>query len=159
MNNTQNKTLIIMVGLPFSEKTTKAKELGFPIVAPDAVRLAIHGRNYCPEAEGLVWSLMRYLVSALFNVGHSHVILDGTNVKKRRRDQWINPKWDRKFMVSPLDAYECQQRADSVQDTLLREQLKESINRIAVDYEEVDEITEGEILRWEAPFGYTVANS
>ncbi len=149
--NSPDKTLLVLVGLPFSGKSTKARELGYPIVAPDSVRLAIHGKNYCPQAEGLVWSIMRFMVDALFIAGHDYVILDGTNTKRRRRDQWQNQKWSRKFLVSPLDAYECQQRAERVQDTLLREQLKEAISNIARDYEEVDEIQEGEILDWEAP--------
>lgn len=144
-----DKTLIILVGLPFSGKTTKALSMGCPIVSPDGVRLAIHGRNYCPEAEGLVWTMMRFFVLALFSAGHSHIILDGTNLKRRRRDQWINPKWQRKFLVSPMDAYECQQCADRVGDTALREQLKEAINRMVVEYEEVDEMAEGEIIPWD----------
>ena len=97
----------------------------------------------------MVWPLMRYLVTALFLAGHDYVLLDGTNVKKRRRDQWISPKWQRKFLVSPLDAYECQQRADKIQDPILREQLQDSVYRAVQDYEEVDELTEGEIIPWE----------
>lgn len=146
-----DRTLLILVGLPFSGKSTKAKELGFPTVAPDAVRLAIHGKSYCPEAEGIVWTLMRYMVASLFNAGHPYVILDGTNSRRRRRDQWINPKWERKFIVSPLDAYECQKRAERIQDTLLREQLTEAINNIARDFDDVNEMEEGEILNWESP--------
>lgn len=146
-----DKTLIILVGLPFGGKTTKALSMGYPIASPDGLRLAIHGRNYCPEAEGLVWTMMRIFVSASFNAGHSHVILDGTNLKRRRRAQWVNPKWQCKFLVSPMGPYECQQRADLVFDPELRAQLKEAINRMVVDYEEVDEMAEGEILDWNNP--------
>lgn len=146
-----DKTLIILVGLPFGGKTTKALSMGYPIVSPDGLRLAIHGRNYCPQAEGLVWTMMRFFVDALFTAGHNHVILDGTNLKRRRRAQWVNPKWQCKFLVSPMDAYECQQRADLVFDPELREQLREAINRMVIDYEEVDEMAEGQILDWANP--------
>jgi predicted kinase len=36
------KTLHMMVGLPGSGKSTIAKGLGFPIVDPDAIRMAVH---------------------------------------------------------------------------------------------------------------------
>lgn len=146
-----DKTLIILVGLPFSQKTEKALSLGYPVVSPDGIRLAIHGRNYCPQAEGLVWTMMRFFVDALFSAGHNYVILDGTNTKRRRRAQWINQKWQCKFLVSPADAYECHQRAEMVPDELLRGQLKETINRMVMDYEPVDESGEGEILDWDNP--------
>lgn len=146
-----DKTLVILVGLPFSQKTEKALSLGHPVVSPDGIRLAIHGRNYCPQAEGLVWTMMRFFVDALFSAGHNYVILDGTNTKRRRRDQWVNSKWQCKFLVSPMDAYDCLQRAEAVPDPLLREQLKEGINRMVVDYEPVDEFWEGQILDWDNP--------
>lgn len=146
-----DKILIILVGLPFGGKTTKALSMGYPIVSPDGLRLAIHGRNYCPQAEGLVWTMMRFFVEALFSAGHNYVILDGTNLKRRRRAQWVNPKWQCKFLVSPMGPCECQVRARRVEDAALREQLVEAINRMVVDYEEVDEMAEGEILDWNNP--------
>jgi len=37
------KILILTVGLPRSGKSTWAAKKGFPIVSPDAIRLAMHG--------------------------------------------------------------------------------------------------------------------
>jgi hypothetical protein len=153
--NNVNNTLILMVGLPFASKTTKALSLGHPVINPDAVRMALHGKHYAPEGEGMTWTVCRYMTHALFNAGHHTVVLDGTNTKRRRRDQWISPKWERKFLVSPMDAYDCQQKVDEIEDEVLREQIKESISRMAVDFEEV-EPEEGTLLDWDMP---TCANN
>ncbi len=36
------QTLILMVGLPRSGKTTRARQIDHPIVNPDSIRLALH---------------------------------------------------------------------------------------------------------------------
>ena len=145
MNNTPDKTLIIMVGLPFSGKSTKALETGYPIVSPEGVRLAIHGRNYCAEAEGLVWTFARYMVHSLFNAGHDNVVLDGCHTKLRRRQQWESPKWRRQFYVMTTTVEECAQRAEVIKDEILRSNIQESIARMELEYEPVSR-EEGEII-------------
>ena len=145
MKNTNQKVLILTCGLPQAGKTTKALELGFPIVSPDALRLAIHGRHYVPEAEGLVWCLARYMVTALFEAGHDTVILDACNTKKARRDQWQSKIWETKFFIIDTTADECRCRAQTVEDPDLRNNLVASIDRMAREYNPVTE-REGEIL-------------
>lgn len=81
-------TLIRTVGLPRSGKSTWAKTTGFPIVNPDAIRLALHGRAFFEMAEPLVWAIAKIMVHALFLAGHETVILDATNTTKKRRDEW-----------------------------------------------------------------------
>jgi predicted kinase len=88
-----NAKLIMTIGLPHSGKSTWAKQQGFPIVNPDAIRLAIHGQTFLPQAERLVWALAHYMVDALFLAGNETVILDATNVTDRRRVEWMTHKY------------------------------------------------------------------
>ena len=84
------KILICTVGLPRSGKTTWAKkyseEQGIPIVNPDSMRLAIHGQRICLQAEQFVWATVNAMIRALFMAGHERVILDATNISRKRRD-------------------------------------------------------------------------
>lgn len=84
------KSLVITVGLPRSGKTTWAKEQGYPIVNPDAVRLALHGKRFLQDAEDMVWSMSKYMVKALFLAGHEVVIVDATNNTLKRRLVWYD---------------------------------------------------------------------
>ena len=82
------KTLILTVGLPRSGKSTWARAQGFPIVNPDAIRLALHGQRFLAQAEPLVWAFAQVMVASLLRAGHGAVIVDATNVTAKRRDQW-----------------------------------------------------------------------
>lgn len=84
----KSNTLHMMVGLPRSGKTTKARDLGFPIVCPDAIRLALHGKPFIKSAESIVWATAHLMVAALFKAGHTDVILDSTNLTAARRKGW-----------------------------------------------------------------------
>lgn len=105
-------SLVCMVGLPRSGKSTHALKLGGPIVSPDAIRLALHGQPYLPEAEDMVWSLAMYMVKSLFIAGHSTVIVDATNMTRKRRDVWVSTEWSTSFihMRTPEDV--CLHRAE-----------------------------------------------
>ena len=145
MNNTNN-TLILMVGLPRSGKSTRALELGHPIVSPDAIRLSIHGHYFIYESEGLVWTFARYMVQSLFEAGHDTVIMDACNTKRRRRDQWVSPKWNREFCEINTPSYVCRQRAGQISDSGLSNELINTIDRMESQYEPVDP-SEGKIIR------------
>ncbi len=84
--------LILMVGLPRSGKSTRAAELSnalkAPIVNPDAVRYAIHGKPFIATAEPFVWATTKTMAAALFLAGHTDVIVDACNNTKKRRDEW-----------------------------------------------------------------------
>ncbi|MCK5563714.1 MAG: ATP-binding protein [Planctomycetes bacterium] len=82
-------SLILTVGLPRSGKSTWAKKQGHPIVNPDSIRLALHGERFLPEAEPMIWMIVRYMIRALFLAGHKTVILDACNTKAKRRDPWM----------------------------------------------------------------------
>lgn len=89
--------LIVMCGLPRSGKSTAARSTGFPIVSPDALRLALHGERFNALAEPMVWAIAETMVRALFEAGHAKVIVDATNVTQKRRRRWISPDWTTEF--------------------------------------------------------------
>lgn len=104
-------TLVVMVGLPRSGKSTLARQFGFPIVSPDAIRLAIHGQRHLPSAEPVVWMTAKYMVKALFLAGHMHVVLDATSINAHQRAQWRSREWKTKVYVVETDPDVCIQRA------------------------------------------------
>lgn len=126
-------TLCLMVGLPRSGKSTWARATGHPIVCPDAIRLALHGQRFVPEAEPFVWAIAKVMVAALFEAGHSCVILDACNTTRKRRDEWKDPRWDRSFRVLDTHAEACIQRAHETG----REDILPVIERMAAQYEPV----------------------
>lgn len=110
-------TLILMVGLPRSGKTTIALELaverGAAIVNPDAIRKALHGQPYIQSAEPHVWAIAHTMVDALFLAGHDTVILDACNNTRKRRDEWRRGIWDRwEFVVLDTDKKTCLERVE-----------------------------------------------
>lgn len=133
--------LTVMVGLPRSGKSTLARASGLPIVNPDSIRLALHGQAFNPAAEPMVWTLARYMVEALFYAGHQHVVLDATNVTRRRRAAWRSPDWVTEFAEVMTSKRVCAQRAsDNGQVDLIA-----VIDRMARDFEPVAP-EEGDIL-------------
>lgn len=109
-------TLICTVGLPLSGKTTWAKEQRFPIVNPDAIRLELYGQRYWQAGEQMVWAITNLMVRALFRAGHQHVILDATNITRKRRDAWISEAWDTRFHRITIDVSVCLERARGAGD-------------------------------------------
>ena len=106
----QNK-LILTVGLPRSGKSTWAQQSPHPIVSPDAVRLAMHGQAFVKEAEELVWAMTKIMVRSLFLAGCETVILDATNINRKRREIWKSDLWDREYVEFTTSSEECIQRA------------------------------------------------
>lgn len=87
-------TLVMMVGLPGSGKSTAAQRIsreiyqGAPIVNRDSIRMALHGKMWDPEHEDTVTLIERTMVFALLNAGHEVVILDNCNVRQMWRKFW-----------------------------------------------------------------------
>lgn len=127
--------LILMVGLPRSGKSTRAKamsmELGAPIVCPDAVRLALHGKRWKREAESMVWSIIKYMVPALFLAGHQIVILDSTALTSERREEWVSDQWKLTYKYIDTPPETCKKRA--IEDGM--EDLIEVIDRFYIQFE------------------------
>lgn len=107
----EENILILTVGLPRSGKSTWSKASGHPVVNPDSIRLALHGNAFIPEAEPMVWAMAKYMVKALFLAGHSRVVLDATNTTIKRRNEWVDASWSRRFKVFDIDALVCRERA------------------------------------------------
>ena len=113
----KSNNLILMVGPPYSGKTTKALEMGYPIVSPDAVRLSLHGQRFISEAEYMVWPFCVMLVKALFAAGHRNVTVDATNNTKKRRDFWREAgDWGLAFATMDTSGKVCIERAEAAGD-------------------------------------------
>lgn len=123
--------LTMTVGLPRSGKTTWAKDTCCPIVSPDAIRLALHGHPYISSAEPIVWAIAKLMVGALFEAGHTRVILDACNNTAKRRAEWLSRRWIRRFKVMTTAPDECARRA--IADA--REDLLPVIERMAEQHE------------------------
>lgn len=123
--------LIATVGLPRSGKSTWARDQGYPIVNPDAIRLSMHGQRFVERAEPLVWAVAKCMVRSLFTAGHRTVILDATNTTRKRRDEWRSADWGLFFkpVGTPRDV--CVERARSAGD----DEIEEVINRMAAGFE------------------------
>jgi predicted kinase len=127
--------LILLVGLPYSGKSTWARAYNrlrsAPIVSPDAIRLALHGDRFEPEAERMVWTLAHYMVDSLFEAGHREVILDACNGTPERRAEWESERWDLRFVVVPTSPEVCIARAEDWGD----EEILPVIKCMAVWYD------------------------
>jgi len=110
-----NQTLIVMVGLPRSGKSTyieKQKWLEkYPVICPDSFRLAIHGQRFYKPAEPFVWGAVQATIKALFLRGHKTIILDATNTTHSRRKEWEKNEWAVKYVWIKTSPEECKRRA------------------------------------------------
>ena len=107
------RMLMVLCGLPRSGKSTWARTTGVPLVEPDAIRLAFHGRPYIKEAEEWIWCITRTMVKSLFYAGHSDVVIGGCNTALKHRSQWSDNGrlWYRMICVFDTPVDDCLQRA------------------------------------------------
>ena len=137
------KTLILTVGLPRSGKSTWALEQKFPIVNPDSIRIALHGNYFTPEAEPMVWTIARYMVSALFVAGHNIIIVDATHTTSKRREFWNFHKVKRMYKIFDIEKEICIQRAKEGK----RGDLIPVIERMAENWD-INDIPKEDIITW-----------
>ncbi len=131
-------TLIVMMGLPRSGKSTYAfeesKMFNAPVVNPDSIRLAMYGQAYIRSMEPYVWAVALTMVEALFLAGHKCVIVDATNINRKSRDKWQSDKWVTLFKHIDTPSEVCLQRAkDGKRDDLLP-----VIERMALEQEHLE---------------------
>lgn len=134
--------LTLMVGLPRSGKSTLCKRMGIPIVNPDSIRIAIHGQRFIGSAEPMVWAVAKYMVVALFEAGHEHVVLDATNTTIQRRNEWADKRWTREFFIVGPGKEVCISRAAALEDAY----IIPIIEKMAEQYEPY---TGAELRDWE----------
>lgn len=110
-------TLISMVGLPRSGKSTFARKLskkeGIPLICPDEIRLAL-GFRFNADLENLVWLITKMAIIALFGAGHEKVILDATNISKGSQTKWVDERWVNEYIIVDTPLEICLKRADEV---------------------------------------------
>jgi len=111
--------LILMVGLPYSGKSTIARSFKHPIVCPNQIRIALHGQRYEPLAEPMVWAMAKVFVRSLFLAGHDQVVLDACSVTSSRRDDWIDEAWTRSYVVCDVSKIACMTRAQNNNDSYI----------------------------------------
>ena len=112
------KLLICTMGRPRSGKSTWCEEQlkkGYPVVCPDTIRLALHGKPMDWKREATVWTIAKTMVKYFFEQGYKVVIFDATNYRcKNRREP---KKWakeigcDIKFKVFDVTREVCIERA------------------------------------------------
>jgi predicted kinase len=115
----KHKILVAMVGLPYSGKSFKAKQLAAPIVCPDTIRVALHGKKFVPAAEPYVWAIAKTMVKALFLAGHDCVVLDATNTTVDRRAEWLSKDWETDFCCIKTPVAMCITRAVEAGDDVM----------------------------------------
>jgi predicted kinase len=141
--------LIMTVGLPRCGKSTWSMKQGHPVVNPDSIRLALHGQPFIGEAEPFVWAIAKTMVRSLFLAGHEVVILDATNLTRKRRDEWKSDLWEREFKKFLVAKIVCIRRAMDTD----REYLIPVIEKMSEDYEPVEKDEEGKVFEWKSPIG------
>ena len=139
------KTLICTVGLPRSGKSTWAKaqmqDHGIPIVNPDSIRLALHGQRFAGRAEPFVWAIAKTMVRSLFEAGHDLIILDATNITRKRRDEWQSSEWTTVFHVIGTTAEECLRRAADDEEIIpVIKRMAESLEPLGEDENKIEPI-------------------
>lgn len=118
-----SKQLILMVGLPYSGKSHEARDLSrlwnAPIVNPDSIRVALHGKKFIPEAEDYVWAVAKTMVRSLFLAGHKTIILDATNLTPGRRNVWVKGGWSSRCVIVDTPLEVCLERAEEAGDIIM----------------------------------------
>ena len=138
------QVLYLTCGLPRSGKSTWARKVsrrrGWPIVCPDAVRLALHDQHFVLSAEPYVWAIVSTMARALFHAGHDRVILDAVNNTAARRREWVDLLLhgggiaSTRLVYFPTSAAECKARAEKA----TRYDLLDVIDRMSAEHEPPD---------------------
>lgn len=81
-------TLILMVGLPRSGKSSEARQMGYPIVCRDSIRYALGGTIRYFKEEKRVSEIEEIMVASLFHAGHQDVIVDACHLRPKYRNRW-----------------------------------------------------------------------
>lgn len=133
-----DKTLVVMVGLPYSGKSTTARRFFRPfaaIVSPDAIRVALTGTRFFAPIEPLVWAIAKLMIRVLFLTGYDTVCIDICAGTRKRRAEWMSREWETKFFLVETSAGVCIQRAKDSGD----EVIVPVIEKMAMEWEPLGE--------------------
>lgn len=130
------KTVICMVGLSNSGKTTVAKaierELHYTtvtIINRDTLRLALYNGRYDPGREQEINQLEELYVKAAFLYGYQFIIIDACHHTKSSRWRWAEicqrAGWELIFRVLDTPVEECLRRAEAKGDDYIVEVIKQ----------------------------------
>ena len=114
-----HNTLIMMVGLPRSGKSTVAKKLAsdkngkliIPIVDTDCIRKSLGVFPFVSSCEDVVWLIAKNMVRSLFLAGHPDVILDATSLTSASREDWKSDLYNIVYVQVETDKETCIRRA------------------------------------------------
>lgn len=113
-------TLVLMVGLPRSGKSTWLDGVVVPIVCPDEIRKVLGCYPFDAARETEVWYIAHVMVKALFGAGARRVYLDACSITTQRRAEWSSPDWDLEYQIITTPSHVCLRRAiESGQDYLV----------------------------------------
>ncbi len=108
------KTLIATIGLPRSGKTTFCQSMtDYPVVNPDAIRMALGCYPFKAEREAEVWKHVKVFVDSLFAYGHDTVVLDATNCTALSHAKWTSDKYETIWVHIDTPILTCLNRANA----------------------------------------------
>ncbi len=82
-------TLVVLVGLPGSGKSTWAAARGLPVLSSDEMRRFLTGDAANQAVNNLVFRMLRRSLDAMLAAGVERVIVDSTALTRRERRAWI----------------------------------------------------------------------
>lgn len=140
----EDRKLILTVGLPRSGKSTWALKQECPVVAGDAIREAIFGKLWWPPGEHQVIMTARTMVRSLFFAGHNKVIFDSLNVTEQSRRFWLptdDCPWLLEYKCIGTSPEICYQRAIDCQLDYLIPVIKDCMDRFEFPDDDFEEQT------------------
>lgn len=145
--------LIVLVGLPRSGKSTWALDHIMPTVSPDAIRSTLRASGTPLVPREMVDHMATFMVRSLFLAGHTRLILDDCNEKRKHRDKWYpkakDPTWEVRFVHIFTGMDICIGRADDPDHTQVIRQMEDDFEPLEADeliYDAYEKVPE-EVLR------------
>jgi len=150
--NEVKPTLIAMMGLPRSGKSTIVKDLSTqfhaPVVRRDDIRLAMHGQRYQVLAEPMVKAVSIIMIRSLFLSGHKFVICDETNYSRAARDFNKSSDWRTVFYEVETEPDVCKERAVATGQSDLLPVIDEMYRRYEPLADDEERFNFGELCSW-----------
>ena len=110
--NILNKTLIVLIGLPRSGKSSWCNSQPYPVVEMDKVRLDFYGKRFLQEYEDEAKDYAKKKIRLLFSYPSINtVILDDCNISYLDRNFWLSYEWSTKYQLINTPKEVCIDRA------------------------------------------------